>query len=305
MKILICSDGSERSKRAISFAAVIAIATKAETTIFGIAQNREEEAKLRESLLEESGELKRKGAHVEIAVRSGDPVTEIVQWTRERAYDLVAIGAERRGAQEFFLPSAKAYSIAEAISPPVLVVPCERQQLKRILICSGGGPYIDNAVQFAAEIAQHLSAEIALLNVIPPLPAMHGTLYRRQRDVETLLKSDSALARNLLNEKKMIEDAGVRATIRIGHGFVIDQILNEVIQGDYDLVVAGSWPIGDRWRTYVIGNITREIVNRTDRPVLVMRSNKERKSFANRLRRIVTKFGSGFTTETQRTRRSK
>jgi hypothetical protein len=125
-------------------------------------------------------------------------------------------------------------------------------------------------------------------------------LYRHQRDVEALLKSDSALARNLRNEKKMIEDAGVRATIRIGHGIVIDQILNEVIQGDHDLVVAGSWAIRDRWRTYIVGNITREIVNRTDRPVLVIRSDKEPKSLVNRLRRMVTRFGSGFTTETQR-----
>jgi len=292
MKILICSDGSERSKRAISFATVIAIATKAETTIFGIAQNPQEELKLGESLLEESGELKANGVRVEITTKSGDPVTEIVQCTRDRAYDLVAIGAERRGAQEFFLPSAKAYSIAEAISPPLLIVPCERPQLKRILICSGGGVYIENAVKFAARIAKDLSAEIALLSVIPPPPAMHGTLYRRQRDVEALLKSDSALARNLRHEKKMIEDAGVRATIRIGHGIVIDQILNEVMQGDYDLVVAGSWAIRDRWRTYIIGNITREIVNRTDRPVLVVRSDKEPKSLAHRLRRMVTKFGS-------------
>ena len=292
MKILICSDGSERSKRAISFATVIAIATKAETTIFGIAQNPQEELKLGESLLEESGELKANGVRVEITTKSGDPVTEIVQCTRDRAYDLVAIGAERRGAQEFFLPSAKAYSIAEAISPPLLIVPCERPQLKRILICSGGGAYIENAVKFAARIAKDLSAEIALLSVIPPPPAMHGTLYRRQRDVEALLKSDSALARNLRHEKKMIEDAGVRATIRIGHGIVIDQILNEVMQGDYDLVVAGSWAIRDRWRTYIIGNITREIVNRTDRPVLVVRSDKEPKSLAHRLRRMVTKFGS-------------
>jgi nucleotide-binding universal stress UspA family protein len=292
MKILICSDGSERSKRAISFAAVIALATKAETTIFGIAQNYHEEAKLGQILLEESGELKASGARVDVAMKSGDPVTEIVQWTRDHAYDLVAIGAERRGAQEFFLPSAKAYAITEAISPPVLVVPSGRPQLKRILICSGGGPYIENAVKFAIEIAKALSAEIALLNVIPQPPAMHGTLYRRQQDVEALLKSDSALARNLRNEKRMIEDAGVPATIRIGHGIVIDQILTEVMQGDHDLVVAGSWAIRDRWRAYVIGNITREIVNRTDRPVLVIRSDKKPKSLVNRLRRMVNRFGS-------------
>lgn len=292
MKILVCSDGSERSKRAISFAAIIAIATKAETTIFGIAQDHQQETKLRGVLLEEGEKLKANGVRVEIATKSGDPVTEIVQLTRDQVYDLVAIGAERRGAQEFFLPSAKAYSITEAISPPVLIVPCERPQLKRILICSGGGPYIENAVKFAAAIAKELSAQIALLNVIPAPPAMHGTLYRRQRDVESLLKSESALARNLRNEKKIIEDAGVPVTIRIGHGIVIDQILNEVTKGDHDLVVAGSWAIRNRWRAYMIGNITREIVNRTDRPVLVIRSDKKPKSLANQLRRMVTKFGA-------------
>jgi nucleotide-binding universal stress UspA family protein len=291
MKILICSDGSERSKRAVSFAAIIATATKAQTTIFGITENQQEEAKLKVTLLEESRPLKENGVHVEIAMKSGDPVTEIIHWTRDRVYDLVVIGAERRGAQEFFLPSAKAYSIAEAITPPVLVVPRERHELKRILICSGGGQYIENAVRFATLIAKDLSAEITLLNVVPEPPAMHGTLYRRQEDVEALLKSDSALARNLLNEKKIIEDAGVPATIRIAHGFVIDQILAEIARVDHDLVVAGSWAIRDRWRTYAIGNITREIVNRTDRPVLVVRSDKKPKSLANRLRRMVGKFG--------------
>ena len=292
MKILVCSDGSERSKRAISFAAIIAIATKAETTIFGIAQDHQRETKLRGVLMEEGEKLKANGVRVEIATKSGDPVTEIVQLTRDQVYDLVAIGVERRGAQEFFLPSAKAYSITEAISPPVLIVPCERPQLKRILICSGGGPYIENAVKFAGAIAKELSAQVALLNVIPAPPAMHGTLYRRQRDVDALLKSESALARNLRNEKKIIEDAGVPVTIRIGHGIVIDQILNEVTKGDHDLVVAGSWAIRNRWRAYMIGNITREIVNRTDRPVLVIRSDKKPKSLANQLRRMVTKFGA-------------
>jgi nucleotide-binding universal stress UspA family protein len=291
MKILICSDGSARSKKAVSFASIIATATEAETTIFGITQNQQKEGELKELLLEESRGFKERGAKVEIATKSGDPVTEIVQWIRDRPYDLVVIGAERRGAQEFFLPSAKAYSIAEAISPPVLVVPRKREELKRILICSGGGRYIENAVRFTTVIAKSLSAEITLLTVVPEPPAMHATLYRRQENVEAILKSGSALSRNLLTEKKIVEDGGVPATIRIAHGFVVDQILAEAARGHYDLVVAGSWAIRDRWRTYAIGNITREIVNRSDRPVLVMRSDKKPKSFANELRRMVAKFG--------------
>jgi nucleotide-binding universal stress UspA family protein len=291
MKILACSEGSERSRRALSFAAVIGAATKADITLFGITQNEQEEEKLRTHFLEESSTLEAAGMRVEIATRSGDPVTEIVLWTADRPYDLVAIGAERRGAEEFFLPSATAYSISEAISPPALVVPGERKQLERILICTGGGPYIDNAVKFTAALAKDLGAGITLLSVLPQPPAMHGTLYRRQKDVDALLKSDSALARNLRNDKKIIEDAGVPVTVRISYGMVINQILNEVALGDHDLVVAGSWAIRDRWRNYAIGNLTRDIVNRTDRPVLVIRSDKTPKSLVNRLRRIVPGFG--------------
>jgi nucleotide-binding universal stress UspA family protein len=206
-------------------------------------------------------------------------------------YDLVVIGAERRGAQEFFLPSTKAYAITEAIAPPVLVVPVARPVIKKILICTGGGAYIENAVRFASKLAKDLSAEITLLNVIPQPPAMHGTIFRRQEDVTALLNSNSALARNLRTEKEIIEGAGVPAVVQIRHGIVIHQILAEVERCDYDLVVSGSWPVRDAWRNYAIGNVTREIVNRTDRPVLVIRSDIKPASLPQRLRNMVKKLG--------------
>jgi nucleotide-binding universal stress UspA family protein len=290
MKILVCSDGSERSRRALASAAVIAAATKAETTILGITEIEQGEGGLLETLREQATAFQEKEPKLQIVTKSGDIVAEIIRETRESIYDLVVIGAERRGREEFFLPSTKAYSIAEAISPPVLVVPRSRPNLKRILICSGGGPYIDNAVRFTSKMAKDLSADVTLLNVIPEPPAMHATLFRRQDDVEALLNSDSALARNLRTEKGIVEQAGVPVIVRIRHGIVIDQILAELERIDYDLVVAGSWPVRDPWRNYIIGNVTRDIVNRTNRPVLVIRSDKEPASLAARLRSVIIKL---------------
>jgi nucleotide-binding universal stress UspA family protein len=290
MKILVCSDGSERARRALTSAAIIANATKAETTIFGITEIESDETKLLELLRRESKVFQEPEGKLEIVARFGDPVAEIIRQTQESVYDLVVIGAERRGAQGFFLPSTKAYSITETIAPPVLVVPVSRPAIKRILICSGGGTYIENAVRLTSKIATDLAAEITLLTVIPQPPAMHGTIFRRQEDVAALLNSNSALARNLRAEKGIIEGAGVPATVRIRHGIVIDQIMAEVEQQNCDLVVSGSWPVRDAWRNYAIGNVTREIVNRTDRPVLVVRSDIKPAPFAQRLRNIVKKL---------------
>jgi nucleotide-binding universal stress UspA family protein len=291
MKILVCSDGSERACRALASAASIAHATKAETTIFGITESEQDEPRLLEALREDSSVFREQNVQPEIVTKIGDPVTEIIRQTQTTVYDLVVIGAERRGAQEFFLPSTKAYAITEAIAPPVLVVPVARPVIKKILICTGGGAYIENAVRFASKLAKDLSAEITLLNVIPQPPAMHGTIFRRQEDVTALLNSNSALARNLRTEKEIIEGAGVPAVVQIRHGIVIHQILAEVERCDYDLVVSGSWPVRDAWRNYAIGNVTREIVNRTDRPVLVIRSDIKPASLPQRLRNMVKKLG--------------
>jgi nucleotide-binding universal stress UspA family protein len=292
MKILVCSDGSERSQRAFVSAAVIAAATKAETTILGITEDKQGEGGLLETLREEAAVFREKETKLQIITRFGDVVQEIIRQTRDTNYDLVVIGAERRGTQEFFLPTTKAYSIAETIAPPVLVVPRPRPDLKRILICSGGGTFIDNAVRFTSKMAKQLSASITLLNVVPEPPAMHATLFRRQDDVEALLNSGSALARNLRNEKEIVERAGVPVIVRIRHGMVIDQVLAEIQGSDYDLVVVGSWPVRDPWRNYVIGNVTRDIINRTDRPVLVIRSDKEPASLAARLRNVITRLAA-------------
>lgn len=291
MKILVCSDGSERARRALASAAIVANATKAETTIFGIVEIEPDEPGLLAALREEARVFREQDVKLEIVTKFGDPVAEIIRRTEEMVYDLVVIGAERRGTQGFFLPSTKAYSITEAIAPPVLVVPVSRPAIRRILICSGGGTYIENAVRFTSQIAKDLSAEITLLTVTPQPPAMHATIFRRQGDLVALLNSNSALARNLRTEREIIERAGVPAVVQIRHGIVIDQILAEVERYDYDLVVSGSWPVRDAWRTYTIGNVTREIVNRTDRPVLVVRSDIKPGTLTQRLRNMVKKFG--------------
>jgi nucleotide-binding universal stress UspA family protein len=290
MKILVCSDGSERARRALAAAAIIANATKAETTIFGIIEAAQDEPRLLEALGQEASLFREQDVKLQIVTKFGDPVAEIIRRTQESAYDLVVIGAERKGAQGFFLPSTKAYSITEAIAPPVLVVPASRPTIKGILICSGGGAYIENAVIFTSKIARELSAQVTLLNVTPQPAAMHGTIFRRQEDAAALLNSNSALARNLRTEKAIIENAGVPAVVRIRHGIVIDEILAEIEQNDHDLVVVGSWPVRGALRHYAIGNVMREIVNRTDRPVLVIRSDIEPASLTQRLRNMVKKL---------------
>lgn len=84
------------------------------------------------------------------------------------------------------------------------------------------------------------------------------------------LRSDSALGRRLRQQQETLTQLGVACTERLRHGLVVPELLMELRQAAYDLVVAGSSPAGDLLRTYMLGNVTREIVNHAEWPVLIM-----------------------------------
>ena len=85
------------------------------------------------------------------------------------------------------------------------------------------------------------------------------------------LQSNSELGRNLRMQKESLEKLGVTATVRVRHGFALDQIVEELREGEHDLVVAGSSRSRGPWRHYIMGDLTRSILNRADCPVLVAR----------------------------------
>jgi nucleotide-binding universal stress UspA family protein len=271
MKILICSDGSTQSNKAIEFGGLIAAACLAETTLLGITEKVSEEEAVFEALKQGSQALRQVNVNAELIIKAGEPIEEIVRRTQETKYDLVVIGAAQKGTRGPFLMSAKAYKIIKAVEPPVLVVKGNRTTLKRVLICSGGEKYIDEAVYFAGELAKGSGAKITLFHVMAQPPADYADLIKMEEDVNLLLHSNSELGQNLRSEKEFLERMGVESRVLLRHGMVLSEVLKEIKRGEYDLVVTGSSPAGANLRTYIMGNLTREIVNRAECPVLVVR----------------------------------
>ncbi len=294
MKILICSDGSEQAQAAVRFGGLIADAAKAETTLLGITEKNEDEDALLDSLKHARQLLKEQNIAAELITKAGDPIAEILKRTEETHYDLVIIGAVRKGTRGSFLMSAKAYKIIKAVAPPVLLVIGNRPALKRILICSGGEKYIDAAVDFAGAIARASQAKITLFHVMSEPPPVYSDLIKMEEDVNLLLHSSSALGQNLRREKEKLENLGVDSDVRLRHGLVISEVLKEIQRGEYDLVVTGSSPDHSTLRSYILGNITREIVNRAACPVLVVRSEQSPTGIGSSLKGFFSEITQAF-----------
>ena len=272
MRILLCSEGTERSESAIQLCLKIAAATRSEVTIFGVTELEADELALLEAIRRTQHAFMTQGVSVEILSKFGDPIAEIEKRAVEGNYDLIVIGGEAKPSGQISVLSQKAYEIIEILLRPVLVVPVSRPEIRRILICSGGGTYIEAAVKLVIEFAPRLGASVTLFTALPEAPVMVSDRSEPDVNVSALLASDSVLGRNLRAEKEMIEAAGIPTEVRVRSGLVAAEIAAEIETGDYDLVVLGSKPSRDVFSDYLLGNMTRRLVNWVPRPVLVVAS---------------------------------
>jgi len=272
MKILICSDGMPPAEAAIQLGGLLAEPLKAQIALLGIAETSSDEQSLREALQKQAGLLDGRGISLDIIVQSGEPVRQIVDQTSKNRYDLVVIGARWTGATGHHWRSEKTYEVIKSIQPPVLVAIGECKKLKRFLVCTGGKEFIEQAVQFTGTLAAAVNASVTLLHVMAEPPAMYADLVRLEENVEQLLESKSELGINLRRQKRELERLGVSAEVRLRHGIVIDQVFEEAREGDYDLIVTGTSQARGLLRHYIMGDLTRSILNRANVPVLVARA---------------------------------
>lgn len=287
MKILICSDGMPASDNATRIGGLVARAAHAETTLLGIAEKPIDEQPLREALSAEIASLQRENVTAEMVVGSGEPVTQILNQTSKIPYDLVVIGSRRTSTSGLFWRTQKTYEVIKAIPPPVLVAVGESRELKRFLVCTGGKGYIDPAVKLTGKLAAATGASVTLLHVMAEPPAIYADLVQLEEDLDRLLESGSELGRNLVDDRKELEALGVTAQVRVRHGEVVDQVFAEAHEGRHNLIVTGSSRARGALRHYIMGDVTRTILNRADCPVLVARSETlPAVSFWRRLRNI-------------------
>ena len=272
MKILICSDGMPAADTAARIGGMLAAACQAKTVLLGIAEKPTDEQPLRHALDTQAESVRSLGVTPEIVIQAGDPIAEMLEQTTAVKYDLVVIGARRTRTTGLHWRSEKTYEVIKAVPAPVLVAIGDCTTLRRFLVCTGGKRYIEDAVHLTAQIAKAVGGTVTLLHVMAEPPAIYANLVRLEEDLDRLLESGSELGVNLVRQKKELEGMGVTTVVRVRHGIVADQVFAEARESEQDVIVTGSSRARGALRHYIMGDLTRTILNHADCPVLVARS---------------------------------
>jgi nucleotide-binding universal stress UspA family protein len=271
MKILMCTDGSPHAAKALRFGALIARKAKGPTTLLGVIERPDEERRVDRMLERTSTALCEDVPDIDIRIRRGHAAEEILKETEETDYDLVVVGSRgRRGITRFLLGSTAA-RLARYCQAPVLIVKDRRREIKEILVCTAGAKRSEKNTQIACGIAALVGASVTILHVMSQLPL---TSTAKMDDLEcssdAFLERDAREAVHLREGLEALRCEHVEGTAKIRHGLVVDEILAEVQEGDYDLVVVGAHEAHGLQRL-MLSDITEHIVLGIDRPVLVAR----------------------------------
>jgi nucleotide-binding universal stress UspA family protein len=273
MKILIASKPSSHAKRAAQYGYMLTKLTKAEATIVHVIQRPDEREEGNTFLKTQNQATKKIGLTVDLVLRVGRVSEQIVHLAYEGEFDLIVLGVGSRETllrRELTPTNEKILANAPC---PVLIAKGETEQIENLLVLHSGQEGQGTILRFLEHAGKLIrkNSKVTLLHVMSQIGAGYRVEdWELRAEASELVKARTLEGSWLSEGVKALEYARkVKVAPRVRHGFVIDEILREVEQGDYDIVVLGSHRKGG-WTEFLVDNIAKQVISRVNRPVLVV-----------------------------------
>jgi len=145
--------------------------------------------------------------------------------------------------------------------------------MKRILVATDGSPSATDAVAFGIELAAEHASELLFVHVVPVVDVVPASGF----GVGGAFPHEaSVLDRMLLVEAaEAAAEHGIVASTALLRGDTVDEIVAYADSHDVDLIVVGSRGRG-AIAGALLGSVSRGILGESKRPVLVVRSERDR-----------------------------
>jgi nucleotide-binding universal stress UspA family protein len=203
-------------------------------------------------------------------IRLGRPAEEIVTEAGAGDYDLVIVG-ERPGRN---LKKRIFGSVVErliAVSPCPILIARRRVPLQRFLICEGGRrPSLVGRLTTRLAPLLRDSRQIVVLHVMSQLaatPVVSG--WELQADAEAHMRRHTLEGELLHQDIQTLQQAHTVPQVKLRHGLVVDEVVAEARDGDYDLVVIGAHRQAG-WQRFLLDDLAHQIILHTTQPLLVV-----------------------------------
>lgn len=277
--LLIATNGFKGTWPSIEYGAWLAATINVKITLLGVTENLSPAAiddhHPLEDVFARAVELFQKnGVSYNLEIRNGNAEEIIPRRVKQGEYITVIGPLGRPQIRRLFTGRSIRY-LMEEIQQPILYVPAARLPLNKVLICIGGLGYEVNAEHIAMQMARKSRAEITLLHIVPPIDMNYPTAKTVSENWQHLADTDTPVGRSLRQAMEIAKSDGLTANVKARQGNVVEEILAEVKEGDYDLLCMGSPYSSNALRQLYAPNVTAEIADNVNCPVLTARYKRE------------------------------
>jgi nucleotide-binding universal stress UspA family protein len=263
MRILICSDGTSGAIQLAELVSKMEFPSDTNITVLGVREATYDLAKLTASI-DQIEKLLSKKHKVDRRIRNGNPIEEIMAEAIASSYDLVVVGGG--GGQLGLLHprlGSTTSKLARKLHTHFLVGRNIPEIIIKILVCAGPDAPSNMTMKLGGKWLSNTSAKIGLLHVIPDLPELPDQKPGKEYQ-DTLL----------IHATQQLRETGLKNEILplIRRGLVVDEVINELADGDYQLLVVGAHyqPGQDRWQGTLWDDVTDQLLNKCHCSVLII-----------------------------------
>lgn len=274
-ELLVATNGFKGTWAAIEYGAWLAELIKVKVTLLGITENLNQAAiddhHPLENIFSSAFELfQKKGVEYNLEIHNGD-AEQIIPERANKGSFITVISPLGRPQLRRWLTGRSFRPLMEKIKGPILYVPGVRLPLKKLLISAGGLGYEVDAENLALQVATASRADVTILHVIPPTYLDYPTTRNVREHAGDLSDTDTFLGRTLRKALDIAKSAGLNAKLITRQGHVVEEILAEIREGNYEMVCMGSAYSAHSLRQLYTPNVTAEVAEAALCPVLTVR----------------------------------
>ncbi len=273
MRLLIATGGSAHSALALQMSVQLAYLTEEPPTILTVIRRAEDRPRAEEIQRQARAQFEAEGIDVREIIRVGQVDLTILHEATDGHYDLLVVGDRQAHRMATRLRGSVSERLARQAPCAILIVKGSARLCRRVLICDSGVVEPPLRQRFIASGLGKLiekDVEVTVLHVMSQIsagPGIDGAQLRA--DAAELMRVHSPEGELLEQDVQTLARVGGHTQPKVRHGFVVDEILAEASEGNYDLVVIGAHR-EHGWQRFLLDDIAHEIIIQIDRPLLVI-----------------------------------
>jgi nucleotide-binding universal stress UspA family protein len=274
-ELLITTNGFKGTWLAIEYGAWFAETMQMKAILLGVNENlhtvqTDDNLSLKDIFARARELFQQKGLEYSLEVRKGN-AEDVIPEIANMGNFITVISPLGRPQLRRWLTGRSIRPLMEKVKGPILYVPVMRLPLKKLLISAGGLGYEVDAENLAFQVATASRADVTILHVVPPTGLDYPTTRDVLEHVNDLADTDTLLGRSLREALDIAHRAGLNAKLSTRQGNVVEEILNEIKKGNYDMACMGSSYSAHTLRQLYTPNVTAEVAEAKLCPVLTVR----------------------------------